>query len=503
VTRRVRDSRLEAIPVPAIAPADELWIVPGDIVPVQGILLGDPGAIALDWITGESDVRSVAAGDPVPAGAFNAGTRVLRVSAQEPFEESRLNDLLRASAADRPRELSASDRRWWHRIAGAYVLGVLTASAAGFALWAGRDLSRAIEVTIAVLVVTCPCALGLATPLAHELVHLALRRRGVFLRDGTFLERAIAVRKVVFDKTGTLTVGRLAPTAATEAVLERLGPEERGALLHMASRSNHPISRALAAFLAGGPSRDAASTIDRGGDPVEETPGLGLSWSNAGVLWRLGRPSFALGRADGLDESHETVLARDGSPVLRLAFDEEIKEDAAEEIARLHQEGIEVHLLSGDSRAKVERAAERLAIDPGRAAAELSPEEKAARIRALDARDTLMVGDGLNDAPAFAAAYCAATPMIDRATLPARADFYFLGAGISAVRSSLAAARRLRSVARGNLAFAAGYNAIAIGLCFAGLVTPLVAAILMPVSSVTVVTWTALRLRGKEARWMS
>ena len=162
--------------------------------------------VSLDWITGESDQVAFQPGDTIPAGAFNATHHGFTVTAAEDFADSRLQDLLRSTTVGdeefRP--------RWWHRISSWYVAAVLTAAVAGFALWAGRDLTMALKVTIAILVVTCPCALGLATPLAEELVHFALRRRGVFLRKQSFLEKALSVRKILLDKTGTLTMGQLA-----------------------------------------------------------------------------------------------------------------------------------------------------------------------------------------------------------------------------------------------------------------------------------------------------
>ena len=165
--------------------------------------------------------------------------------------------------------------------------------------------------------------------------------------------------------------------------------------------------------------------------------------------------------------------------------------------------GYEVHLLSGDAQAKVDAAATELGIPAERARGGLTPEAKAARVRVLDDHDTLMVGDGLNDSPSFEAALCAATPAVDRPVLPGKADFFFLGDGIAAIRRSLLAAQHLRRVVRDNLVLAVLYNVAAVGLCLAGVVTPVVAAIIMPVSSVAVVSFTALRLSGRRLAWTS
>jgi Cu2+-exporting ATPase len=493
VVKRVRAGRLETAGAADIALGDELWIAPGDLLPVRGLLLRRPATAALDWITGESGQVAFAPGEAIPAGAFNAGAQGFAVAAAEGFADSRLNDLLRTtSIADeqfRP--------QWWHRIAGWYVAAVLVAAAGGFALWAGRDLARAVEVTVAILVVTCPCALGLATPLAEELTHHRLRRAGVFVRKPSFLEKALAVRRVLLDKTGTLTMGRLVLDDAGRHALAGLGPRERAVLRHMTARSNHPVSACIAAALGPAAEDEPAFTGEHAED-LRETAGQGLELSLDDGCWRLGRPAFAAAAGPGADErtaaAGVTVFARDGRELARLAPAEEFKPDAADEIEALRRAGYELHLLSGDAQAKVDRAARALGLPAERAEGDLDPEAKAARVRELDRRDTLMVGDGLNDSPSFAAAWCAATPAVDRPVLPGKADFFFLGDGIAAIGRSLWEARRLRRVVRDNLVIAVAYNVVAVACCAAGLVTPVAAAVFMPASSVAVVTLTALRV---------
>jgi Cu2+-exporting ATPase len=189
----------------------------------------------------------------------------------------------------------------------------------------------------------------------------------------------------------------------------------------------------------------------------------------------------------------------DGDTLAELSFEESLKEDAVAEIRRLRGRGLATCIVSGDRADRVAATALRLGIPAADCAAGMSPEGKAAWIRDRDHRDTLMVGDGINDAPAFAAAFAAATPAVDHPALPARADFYFLGDGIRAVRVSLEAARRLRAVIRGTLVTASAYNIAALILCYLGLIGPLAAAVLMPVSSVAVVSITAYRL-GRRNR---
>jgi len=206
-----------AVSAAEVCRQDELWIAPGDLLPVAGILMRRPTEVSLDWITGESEQVAFQPGETIAAGAFNASNQGFSVTATEDFADSRLQDLLRSTT------LSDEEFRpqWWHRISSWYVTLVLLVASAGFVGWATVDVTTALKVTISILVVTCPCALGLATPLAEELIHVALRRSGVFLRKQSFMEKALAVRKVLLDKTGTLTLGHLQLAEASRSTLSR------------------------------------------------------------------------------------------------------------------------------------------------------------------------------------------------------------------------------------------------------------------------------------------
>jgi Cu2+-exporting ATPase len=489
-TRRYRDGHLESAPAIDLHTGDELWIAPGDLLPVEAVLMRRPTELALDWITGESGKKHYEPGDMLPAGAFNAGRAGFRAGATQNFAESRLSDLLRNPAGSERDSLE--EQRWWHRISSVYVIAVLGLAVTGFLAWVGRDFQKAIEVAIAILVVTCPCALGLATPLAHELIQAALRRRGVLIRRGTFFGRALSVRKVLFDKTGTLTEGNLSLRADSKSELETLDPVETGVLRNLVHRSIHPVSKALAVELGSG-------TLDDASEEVLEYVGHGLEWKHKGQVWRLGRSTFAGSEASGA----VTSFSCDGIALAQFHFEEAIRPGVPEEIAALTRKGYELHLLSGDDPAKVEAAAPRLGIESHRAHGGLTPETKAERVRELDEGDTLMVGDGLNDAPSFEAAHCSATPAVDHATLPGKADFYYLGDGISALRRALSAAQNLRGMIKLNLIFATVYNLGAVILSILGYVSPVVAAILMPISSILIVSFTAWRLSGRRLRWMS
>lgn len=493
-TRRRRGAELETIPAAKIEPGDELWILPGDLVPVEGTVLGEPATMSLDWITGESRPKRFEPGENVPAGAFQAGTSATRLAAAEGFSASRLHSLLGAGSKSAPGE-ERQDRqdRFWSRFATVYVFAVLALAALGFVFWSHESVERGIEVALSVLVVTCPCALGLALPLANELVHMALRRRGIFLREASFLRRVLRVRHVLFDKTGTVTRGTLRLSDAARGDLARLDDAARAVLAHAAAQSLHPTSRCIHRELAGdGPTRLVE------GLEVREIAGRGLEIQDGAHVWRLGNPEFTLPQPAA---QAGTFFTRDGAVLARLDVEEELKSDAREEVARLEGRGLRVHLLSGDREERVVRVATELGIEPERVRAELGPEDKAGYVRALDLRNTWMIGDGINDGLAFDAAYCAATPAVDRPNLPSRADLFYLGDGIGAVRTTLGWARRLASVLRVNLVLAITYNVAVVGFCLAGEIGPIAAAILMPLSSIGFLSLTTIRLTRRTQAW--
>ncbi|MEZ5990451.1 MAG: HAD-IC family P-type ATPase [Planctomycetota bacterium] len=352
-----------------------------------------------------------------------------------------------------------------------------------------------LPVAVSVLVVTCPCALGIAIPLAFDLALARLRRHGIFVRTPELLEKARGWRRVFFDKTGTLTWGGL--RAHRDVAPD---PRSLDLLYTMTASSRHPVSRAIHVDLEGGRFRP--------GLEVRERIGKGLEVEDGGRLWRLGRPAWALGRADG-EDGRRTVLGRDGVLAGSWRLDEDFRPGFEEELRALEEDGIEVHVVSGDHEDKVRRAAARLGLAEDRVRGDLSPAEKAAYVEARGAADGLMVGDGLNDAPAFRVAGSTATPALDRPVLPSQADFYYVGSGADAVRRVRETGARLRRVVRRDLVFAALYNLGALVLCFAGLMTPLLCAVLMPLSSLALLAvtlagfqgWGSAGVRNEAGRW--
>ena len=482
LARRVRDGAVALVPCRELAEGDELLIAPGDLVPVYGALLDADASCSLDWINGESAPRTFARGATIPAGAFNLGTRAIRVRTETAFDRSPLVELLRSP---RHREHERFGRTpWWQRYARVYVGLVLSVAAVGLSAWlfATGDAMRATEVAIAILVVTCPCAFGIATPLAHELVQAGLRRAGLLVRSATFLDRAREVRRVVFDKTGTLTTGRLAVTDAHP--LETLTSEDRQALYDLVARSAHPKSLAVKRALD-----DRFDMRLTPGVEVTERPGEGLFAAIAGRAYAVRAP--------------DVTLVVDGEARAHIQTTERLRPDAAADVARLATEGFDVHVLSGDAPDKVRAMADTLGLSHDRAHGGYGPAEKAAWIDAHDRHDTLMIGDGINDGLAVDRAFASGTPAVDRPFMPARSDFYLVTAGLAPVTLALRASHALARTVRTNLSFATAYNVIAVALALAGLMQPWLAAVLMPASSLVVLAKTTVALSGRSPLWKS
>jgi Cu2+-exporting ATPase len=491
LARRVRDGRVDVVRCAELATGDELLVAPGDLVPVRATLASAAASLSLDWITGESVPAAFARGETVPAGASNLGAEAVTVRAEEDFTASSLRELLRSTRADAAD--TSRSTAWWQRLTRVYVVAVLAVAALCFAYWFGlrHDAARALQATTAVLVVTCPCAFGLATPTAYEMVLAGLRRAGLFVRSSSFLDRLTDVRRVVFDKTGTLTTGSL--ELLRPEALAALSDEARGALYNLVVRSTHPksvaVRRALEAAGAT-PAFDPSLT-------TRETPGAGVELVAEGVAWRLGRGSWAASTAGDL------VFGRKGVAVATLETTEALRPDARDEVAALAATGREVWILSGDAPARVAAMARSLDLPADRAVGGCSPDDKARWITAHDRQDTWMIGDGINDGPAVERAFCSATPTIDRPFMPSRTDAWFVTAGLRPVRLALIAAAALARVNRRNLAVATVYNVGTVSLAFAGRMSPLLCAVLMPLTSLSILLATIAALSPGRSLWRS
>lgn len=493
LARRIEDGHVRLVPCTKLRPGDQLVIAPGDLTAVDARLDPERALFSLDWISGESEPRTYARGEVVPAGAFAAGNEAVTVHAISGFEASSLGELLRepTRGAD-----CARATPWWQRLAKSYVVGVLAVAALGFAAWwaATGDISRALGVTTAVLIVTCPCAFGIATPLAYELVQAALRRQGLFVRRAGFLNRARDVKRVVFDKTGTLTTGAL--SLANAEVLLGLEARARAALYELVARSSHPKSAAIRTAL------ECEEVTLRAGSRVVEYPGLGLEWVDGTRRWRVGQPGWATAKSTR-DDGCDVAFGVDGEPLARFFTVESLRPDAAAEVHALERDGFEVWLLSGDTQSRVEMAGKATGIAAERCIGDHNPRDKAHVLDSLDHRDTLFVGDGVNDSLALDHTYVSGTPAVDRPFVPSRADFFFVTPGLAPVRLALRSARALAKVVRVDLAIALSYNALTVAFALAGKMSPLACAVLMPLSSLTTIAATVAALSPRSPLWKS
>jgi Cu2+-exporting ATPase len=332
-----------------------------------------------------------------------------------------------------------------------------------------------MTIAIAVLIITCPCALGLAVPIVQVVSARRLFESGVMMKDGTALERLVEVDTVAFDKTGTLTLGALE--------IANLGSIDASVIpiaSALAAHSRHPAAHAIAGL---------HKTGEVQLESVEEIPGYGIEAVIDGASWRLGRGSWAAA-GQGIEG---TVLARDGIPKAVFEFNDRLRHEARATAAELTQRGLQVEMLSGDTAQKCSSVATQLGIRS--VLPNLLPAEKIARIGDLAAqgRKVMMVGDGLNDAPALAAASVSMAPATAADIGRNAADFVFLREELSAVTLAMWVAAKADRLVRQNIALAIAYNAVAVPIAILGYVTPLIAAVAMSMSSLLVVA-NALRL---------
>jgi len=487
--RRIEAGGLTTVAVPALRVGDRLLVAPGDLIPVDSELRDAEARVSTDWITGEARPRAVTRADTIPAGSFNAGDAAVTVVAKTDFSDSPLVSLLRQTATRAT--AGRAHLRFWDGLARRWVVTVLASATLGFAVWFPRDPGRALDVAVSLLVVTCPCAIGIALPLAYELVQSRLRRAGFFARSSDLLDRLERVRKLIFDKTGTLTLGRL--ELVDEGGLAALDPSVRDAAYNLACRSSHPVAACLTRAL-----RRAGARYDEAVTAAESN-GRGVAGGkrDGGGEWRLGRTAWA---APGAAATSATTLAHDGRVMATFELREAVRPDAREELAALRRKGYGVWLLSGDDPARVAGLARTLDLAPEHARGGRSPRDKADDVARLGGEDALYLGDGVNDALAFEQVLVAGSVAIDRPVLPGKSDFFLVGETLMPLGEALAAARRLRVVARRVLAIAIGYNVLAVSACLLGFMTPVRAAVFMPLSSLSVLTFTAASLRDPTRR---
>lgn len=473
------------LPVNEIEPGMTILLAAGERVPVNAGIVHGHSELDRSLVSGESLPQPAAAGMDVQAGTLNL-TGPLTIVATAAAKDSFLADMMRMMAAAEAGR--SAYRRIADRASQLYAPVVHTAALLTMIGWviATGDWHRAITVAIAVLIITCPCALGLAVPMVHVVAARRLFANGIMMKDGSALERLANIDAVVFDKTGTLTLGRprlIDDTRIDPAMLSLAGV--------LAAHSRHPYSLALAAA--------ADTTRAMVFDTVSEHPGLGLEATSGANTYRLGKAEWALNAAASTTNNQATVtLSVNGKRAADFRFDDRLRAGAHDAIATLAADGLSVEILSGDAEQRVHDLAASLGVTY---VAGLRPGDKVRHVADMKkaGRKVLMVGDGLNDAPALAAADISMAPGLAADVSRNAADLVFLRENLNAVLQAITVSRRAGALVRQNLGLAVIYNLIAVPIAVLGHVTPLVAAIAMSLSSILVVT-NAMRLGGWRKR---
>jgi Cu2+-exporting ATPase len=475
-TKFVGADEISEVPIAAVQVGDIVLLRPGERSAVDGSVIEGKSKIDQSLITGETLPVRAEPGTAVYAGTLNlsGALRVRVAAASEGTLLAEISRLLDNAVQARSRYVQLADRasRLYAPVVHATALLTMLGWVAFGATW-----HDAIVTAIAVLIITCPCALGLAIPAVQTVVSGAMFRSGVLLNSGDAIERLAEVDRVVFDKTGTLTLPELDVTNAGEI------PEAEFALAgRLALSSHHPVAAAVAGA--------ARAKKPLGG--IEEVPGQGVRGFVGDVEVRLGRPSFC--DADRLaneilcsDPEASVVAFRHGDDCHVFAVRQRLRADAAAAVATLVRAGIAVEILSGDREPAVKHASHLLGIQEWRAG--VTPADKIARIDELKRQGlkVMMVGDGMNDAPALAAAHVSMSPVSATHLSQATADLVFLGDRLAPVVAAIGFSRKALRLMRQNLWLAAGYNLLAVPLAIAGLATPLVAAAAMSGSSLLVI----------------
>jgi Cu2+-exporting ATPase len=484
-TARLVDSEgVREVPLEALSPGNTVEIRAGDSIPADGSVIEGSSTLDRSLLTGESLPEPVAAGDPVHAGTTNLGGRLLvevRVTG-EGTRVGRLMRLVEEGAMRRAPVVLLADR-----ISGWFVAIVLALAAITLGVWLKLDPEHAVGHAVALLIVSCPCALGLATPLAVSAAIGHAARKKILIKGGDALENLAHPGRMLLDKTGTLTEGRLGVVRwwGDEGVKPMVAAIER--------HSAHPVARALSSGLTEGEVPEARE--------VQEITGAGISGLCDGHHIVVASTSHLMREFGGFHEEAKVAadsFADEGLSPVAVAVDEQVvavagigdplRHDSAESVAAIRDHGWRVEILSGDHPAVVRSIADKVGIDPAAARGGATPEDKLDAVREAATDTTVsMVGDGVNDAAALAAATVGIGVHGGAEAALAAADVYLGRPGLEPVVDLLRGSRRTLGVIRRNLVFSLTYNVVAVSFAITGHMSPLLAAILMPLSSMTVV----------------
>jgi len=491
------DGALEYVPTRSLLPGDRIVVSAGTRIPVDGVVVSGISDVNSEIVDGESLPRTVSPNHPVLAGSLNLSTDItvkVKASAADSFLAS-IKQLVSYGEGARGPYRALADKA-----SSLYSPVVHSAAFIAFLLWyfLSGDVHRSANVAISVLIITCPCALALAVPMVQAVAAQRLLSIGIIMKNGAALEKIRKIDTVVFDKTGTLTDGL--PVVSSTSLFN----SRTLALAQLlAKKSNHPYANAIQCISDSNKSVMAIDTVVSG-SKIVEVPGCGLRATIGKKVVRLGNRPWACSKvmtnsSEGRehdDKISECVLTEDGQITAVFEFDHRLRVGAQTAIKCLREQVPNMVILSGDKPAPVKTIASRLNIASFHS--QCLPDEKQRRVIDYARRGVIMVGDGLNDAGAMAAATVSIAPANAASVSRTVADFVFLRSSLMAVPETITVARRAHTIVRQNFAIAIIYNLIALPFAFAGFVTPLVAAIAMSTSSVLVVA-NALRISRSGA----
>ncbi|PJI92810.1 Cu2+-exporting ATPase [Yoonia maricola] len=469
---RVRDGVRQMVNFADLGVGDLVQVLPGGRIPVDGTITEGTSDVDRSLLTGESRLSSSSVGTKVTAGEVNM-TGPLMIRATTVGADTTLRKMVTMvdeAEAARNRYTAVADKAAALYAPVVHLLAL--AAFGGWMLYSG-DLRLSLNIAVAVLIITCPCAMGLAVPAVSTTAAGRLFRAGLLVKDGTALERMAEVDTVVFDKTGTLTM----PAAARHT----LDAETQSIALALTQNATHPVSQAIAAALHGVTPADLSNQ--------QEHAGKGLSARYQGQRVRLGSGAW-------LDAGNGTYIQIGDRSAQKVALRSDLREGAAALVRGWQEAGLDVHLVSGDDADETAKVANTLQIDHWQA--ETNPADKIAYIDSLTAKGAkvLMVGDGLNDTGALAAAYASVSPATAADASRAASDIVLLNDSLEPLIELPLVARTAMKRIKENFTISTVYNVIAVPIALAGFATPLIASIAMSASSITVLL-NALRLKGK------
>lgn len=468
----VEDGKLRRIAVKDITEGMVLRLAAGEKMPVDGVVCDGKSDLDTSLITGETLPRPIGVGDDIWAGTINL-TASLLVEVRKSADDSVLAEIIRLM--EKAEQGQAKYVRLADRAARLYTPLVHTLASVAFILWfgfLGAEWPEALMIAITLLIITCPCALGLAVPVVQVLASSKLMKSGVLVKSGDALERLAVCDAVIMDKTGTLTLGRpVLRGEYDEQVLAKAAS--------LASHSAHPLSNSLARAYHG-----EYSDLDQ----VQEIPGSGVQAILGGKTMRLGKHSWCAPDVNASEDQYMELWfdGGEGAPQ-RFIFEDELRDDSALVIGGLKSAGLKVVMATGDRREVARNVALQCGID--KYYAEQTPPEKYKILEGLKAAGAkvLMVGDGMNDAPVLSGADVSMAPGSAIDIAQNAADIVFMGDQLSPILNTIKTARLTQRLVRQNFALAILYNCIAIPFAFAGMVTPLAAALAMSGSSLVVI----------------